>query len=56
MKNIEQMDKQRKRLVRARQKENIDCQTPLHYMGVPYMIEPCEAEALASYLAQQQYA
>jgi flap endonuclease-1 len=53
--NVTELDKQSKRLVRAGQKENIDCQTLLQYMGVPVLIAPCEAEAQAASLAQEGY-
>ena len=51
--NVTELDKQSKRLVRAGQKENLDCQTLLQYMGVPVLIAPCEAEAQAASLAQE---
>ena len=53
--NVTELDKQSKRLVRAGQKENIDCQTLLQYMGVPVLIAPCEAEAQAASLAQEGF-
>ena len=48
--NIEEQDKQSKRLVRAGQKENNDCKRLLKLMGVPVVEAPCEAEAQAASL------
>lgn len=42
--NIEEQDKQSKRLVRAGTKENEDCKKLLRLMGVPVILAPCEAE------------
>ena len=50
--NIEEQDKQSKRLVRAGQKENDDCIKLLTLMGVPVVRAPCEAEAQASAMAK----
>ena len=50
--NIEEQDKQSKRLVRAGQKENEDCKRLLELMGVPVINAPCEAEAQAAALAK----
>jgi len=52
--NIEELDKQSKRLVRAGQKENDDCRKLLELMGVPVVQAPCEAEAQAAHLAKTQ--
>lgn len=51
--NIEEQDKQSKRLVRAGHKENEDCKTLLKLMGVPVILAPCEAEAQASALCAE---
>lgn len=48
--NIEEQEKQAKRLVRAGQKENDDCKKLLKLMGVPVVEAPCEAEAQAASL------
>lgn len=48
--NIEEQEKQAKRLVRAGQKENDDCKKLLKLMGVPIVEAPCEAEAQAASL------
>lgn len=50
--NVEEQDKQSKRLVRAGQKENDDCKKLLSLMGVPVLVAPCEAEAQAAALAR----
>jgi flap endonuclease-1 len=50
--NIEEQDKQSKRLVRAGTKENEDCIKLLTLMGVPVIRAPCEAEAQAAALAR----
>jgi len=50
--NIEEQDKQNKRLVRAGTKENEDCIKLLTMMGVPVVRAPCEAEAQAAALAR----
>mmetsp|Transcript_326 Transcript_326/g.633 ORF Transcript_326/g.633 Transcript_326/m.633 type:complete len:443 (+) Transcript_326:94-1422(+) len=50
--NIEEQDKQSKRLVRAGTKENEDCIKLLTMMGVPIIRAPCEAEAQAAALAR----
>jgi len=50
--NVEEEEKQLKRLVRAGQKENDDCKKLLQLMGVPVLMAPCEAEAQAAALAR----
>ena len=50
--NIEEQEKQSKRLVRAGHKENEDCVKLLALMGVPVVRAPCEAEAQASAMAK----
>ena len=50
--NVEEEDKQSKRLVRAGTKENEDCKKLLRLMGVPVINAPCEAEAQAAHLAR----
>mmetsp|Transcript_7255 Transcript_7255/g.14333 ORF Transcript_7255/g.14333 Transcript_7255/m.14333 type:complete len:446 (-) Transcript_7255:146-1483(-) len=51
--NVEEEDKQSKRLVRAGTKENEDCKKLLRLMGVPVINAPCEAEAQAAHLARE---
>ena len=48
--NVEEQDRQSKRLVRAGTKENEDCRRLLELMGVPVLKAPCEAEAQAAAL------
>mmetsp|Transcript_605 Transcript_605/g.800 ORF Transcript_605/g.800 Transcript_605/m.800 type:complete len:440 (+) Transcript_605:204-1523(+) len=51
--NVEEEEKQSKRLVRAGKKENEDCMKLLELMGVPVIKAPCEAEAQASAMARK---
>lgn len=50
--NVEEQDRQSRRLVRAGTKENDDCRRLLDLMGVPVVQAPCEAEAQAAALAK----
>ena len=50
--NVEEQDKQSKRLVKAGKKENEDCRKLLTMMGCPVIQAPCEAEAQAAALAK----
>jgi len=50
--NIEEQNKQNKRLVRAGTKESEDCMRLLQLMGVPVIKAPCEAEAQAAALCK----
>eukprot|EP00934_Nitzschia_sp_Nitz4_P005107 Nitzschia sp. Nitz4//scaffold17_size182527//42553//44038//NITZ4_001837-RA/size182527-snap-gene-0.274-mRNA-1//1//CDS//3329539289//5097//frame0 len=51
--NVEEQERQSKRLVRAGHKENEDCKKLLRLMGVPVIEAPCEAEAQASALSKE---
>mmetsp|Transcript_95 Transcript_95/g.123 ORF Transcript_95/g.123 Transcript_95/m.123 type:complete len:430 (+) Transcript_95:127-1416(+) len=50
--NVEEIDKQSKRLARAGKKENEDCKKLLRLMGVPVILAPMEAEAECAALAK----
>ncbi|EKU22850.1 flap endonuclease-1 [Nannochloropsis gaditana CCMP526] len=50
--NVEEQDRQSKRLVRAGKKESADCKKLLELMGVPWLEAPCEAEAQCAALAK----
>lgn len=50
--DIQEQEKQSKRLVRVGRKENDDCKKLLSLMGVPVITAPCEAEAQAAAMAR----
>jgi len=50
--DIQEQEKQSKRLVRVGRKENDDCKKLLSLMGVPVVTAPCEAEAQAAAMAR----
>lgn len=50
--NVQEQDKQNRRLVRAGAKENDDCRKLLTLMGVPVVQAPMEAEAQAAAMAR----
>lgn len=52
--NVEEIDKQSKRLARAGKKENDDCKKLLRLMGVPVILAPMEAEAECAALAKAE--
>jgi flap endonuclease-1 len=50
--NVEEQEKQEKRLVRVGTKENDECKRLLLLMGIPIVESPCEAEAQAAALCR----